>query len=62
MPNSMSFCFHQILTIVIYYKIHINLPELILLGFIPLYLFRKLVKILKKLKENQVKSKAASWS
>ena len=38
------------------------LIELILLGFIPLYLFRELVKILKKLKENQVKSKATSWS
>jgi|TARA_B110000240_G_C13379638_1_gene401861 hypothetical protein len=37
------------------------LPELILLGFIPLYLFRKLIKILKKLKEDQVKSKATSW-
>jgi len=39
-----------------------NLPELIILGFIPLYLFRKLIKILKRLKENQVKSKATSWS
>ena len=40
-----------------------NLPELILLGFIPLYLFRKLVKTLKKhKKKNQIKSKAISWS
>jgi hypothetical protein len=39
-----------------------NLPELIILGFIPLYLFRKLVKILKKLKEDQARSNAASWS
>jgi hypothetical protein len=37
-----------------------NLPDLILLGFIPLYLFRSLVKISKKLKENQVKYKATS--
>ena len=51
---------HQNMTIFIYYKILMNLPELILLGFIPLYLFRSLIKILKKLKENQVKSKATS--
>ena len=51
---------HQDMTIFINYKILMNLPELILLGFIPLYLFRKLIKILKKLKENQVKYKATS--
>jgi hypothetical protein len=39
-----------------------NLPELIILGFIPLYLFKKLIKLLKKLKENQTRSKATSWS
>jgi hypothetical protein len=35
-----------------------NLPEIIILGFIPLYLFKKLIKLLKKLKENQTRSKA----
>jgi hypothetical protein len=39
-----------------------NLPELIILGFIPLYLFKKLIKLLKKLKEDQARSKATSWS
>ena len=39
-----------------------NLPELIILGFIPLYLFKKSIKLLKKLKENQARSKATSWS
>ena len=52
---------HQDMTIFINYKILMNLPELILLGFIPLYLFRKLIKILNRLKENQVKSKVTSW-
>ena len=41
MLNLIYICSYQILTIVINYKIIMNLPELILLGFIPLYLFRK---------------------
>lgn len=53
---------HQDMTIFINYKILMNLPELILLGFIPLYLFRKLIKILKKLRKNQIKSNTISWS
>ena len=39
-----------------------NLPELIILGFIPLYSIKKLIKLLKKLKENQKRSKQTSWS
>jgi hypothetical protein len=33
-----------------------NLPELIIFGFIPMYLFKKLIKLLKKFKKIQTKS------